>query len=221
MKEVAAADGSPVGFYALLPAGDEPAVIHRALPAGASVLELGAGAGRVTHALLALGHPVTAVDQSAAMLAHVHGAETVHTDIEALDLGRRFDGVLLASHLVNTPDGARRAAFLATCRRHVSANGLVLIERLDPRWAVSVAESTIEQFGMRFTIRDIRHDGELFSATMVYEAGDRRWTHAFTAHVLDDEAIVAALDGAGLVPRRWLDAERRWLAAGVGVKGEA
>ena len=44
---------------------------------------------------------MTAVDNSPAMLEHVAGAETVLTDIAALDLGRCFDVVVLASHFVN------------------------------------------------------------------------------------------------------------------------
>jgi hypothetical protein len=38
------------------------------------------------------------------MLAHVRGAETVRGRIEELALGRRFDVVLLASHLINADD---------------------------------------------------------------------------------------------------------------------
>jgi hypothetical protein len=46
-------DGCAVDFYALLPPMGEPGIVHAAIPAGASILELGAGAGRVTHPLLA------------------------------------------------------------------------------------------------------------------------------------------------------------------------
>jgi SAM-dependent methyltransferase len=97
-------DGCAVELYALLEATGEPAIVHAAVPAGASILELGAGAGRVTRPLVALGHPVVAVDESAEMLARVRGAETVRARIQELDLGRRFDAVLLASFLVNTDD---------------------------------------------------------------------------------------------------------------------
>ena len=38
---------------------------------------------------------MTAVDNSAEMLAHVRGAETVLADIEELDLGRGFDAATL------------------------------------------------------------------------------------------------------------------------------
>src|SRR5262245_60192668 len=70
-------DGCAVDLYAILPPGPDPDIIHGAIPAGAPILELGSGAGRVTRSLLALGHPVVAVDESPEMLAHVRGAETV------------------------------------------------------------------------------------------------------------------------------------------------
>jgi SAM-dependent methyltransferase len=55
------------------------------VPSGASILELGSGAGRVTHPLVELGYAVTAVDESAEMLARVRGARTVRSTIERLD----------------------------------------------------------------------------------------------------------------------------------------
>ena len=71
-------DGSSVELYARLPENrTAAAMIHQAIPAGATVLELGAGTGRVTHPLLALGHPVVAVDVSAGMLARIRGAQTI------------------------------------------------------------------------------------------------------------------------------------------------
>jgi SAM-dependent methyltransferase len=99
-------DGCAVEFYAALTPGQEPRIVHEAIPEGATILELGAGAGRVTHALLALGHPVVAVDESPEMLERIHGAETVLFRIQDLDLGRRFDAVLFASYLLNVPDPA-------------------------------------------------------------------------------------------------------------------
>src|SRR5438093_6907399 len=86
---------------------------------GSSILELGCGAGRVTHPLVALGHPVVAVDESPEMLAHVRGAETVRARIQDLRLGRPFDAVLLASFLVNVADHGLRRRTLEVCREHV------------------------------------------------------------------------------------------------------
>jgi len=93
-----APDGSPVGLYARLPELGEGEVVATALPAAASVLELGCGTGRITRQLVRLGYRVTAVDESAEMLAHVRDAETVRAEIEGLRLGRRFDAALETIH---------------------------------------------------------------------------------------------------------------------------
>src|SRR5690349_17564624 len=87
-------DGCAVEVYERMPVGDEPEVIQRTAPAGASILELGCGAGRVTHPLVERGFRVTAVDESAEMLAKVHGTRTVRSPIEALHLNEKFDVVL-------------------------------------------------------------------------------------------------------------------------------
>ena len=63
-----APDGSPVAVYLAIPGDAEAALIHSAIPAAASVLELGCGAGRVTRHLVARGHPVPGVDNSEARL---------------------------------------------------------------------------------------------------------------------------------------------------------
>jgi len=76
-------DGCAVGVYERMPVGDEPDIIERAVPAGAHILELGCGAGRVTHPLLERGFTVTAVDESPEMLERVRGARTVRPDRDA------------------------------------------------------------------------------------------------------------------------------------------
>src|SRR3954469_18368208 len=98
-------DGCAVDLYARLPAGvEEAALIAGVAPPAGSVLELGAGAGRVTHCLVERGLSVVAVDESRNMLDRIVGAQTVHSTIEALHLDRLFDVVVLGSHLVNLPD---------------------------------------------------------------------------------------------------------------------
>src|SRR6202162_6253009 len=161
-------DGCAVDFYALMPDFGEPGIVHEAAVAGASILELGSGAGRVTHPLVALGHPVVAVDESPEMLAHVRGAETVCARIEDLALGRRFDVVLLASHLINA-DPPTRTAFLAACRRHVADDGCVVIEQHPPEWFATAAEAESAQDGIIFRMRDVsRPEPNLVSATVEY-----------------------------------------------------
>lgn len=187
--------------------------MHGAVPEGAEILELGCGAGRLTHPLVALGHPVVAVDQSEEMLRHVRGAETVLGDIETLELGRRFPCVLLASHLVNADD-ADRAAFLACCRRHVAADGVVLIQRLEPETDWSTLEGrTQERGGVSVTLRDVHLDGRSLSAVAEYRIGDDVWRQPFTSRLLDDEELADELAAAGLRLGRVLDERRTWVAA--------
>ena len=206
-----APDGSPVGLYATLAPLGEPELIDAAVPAGSEILELGCGAGRIAHELLALGHRVTAVDNSAEMLAHVRGAETVLGDIESLDLGRMFAVVLLASNFLNAPEQAELDAVLAACARHVDAGGQVLLERMPPEWEPSPEPRTVG--GVELTLRDAVREGELISAVVEYRANGERWTHAFHARLISDDEVDAALLRAGLERVRWLDGRRTWLEA--------
>lgn len=206
-----APDGSPVGLYATLAPLGEPELIHGAVPAGSRILELGCGAGRITHELVALGHSVTAVDDSAEMLAHVRGAETVLADIETLDLGRTFPVVLLASNFLNATEQEELDAVLGACARHVDAGGQVLLERMPPDWEPN--EGTRIVGGVEMTLSDVVRAGELVSAVMEYRTNGERWTHAFQARLIAEAEVDAALSRAGLERVRWLNEPRTWLEA--------
>jgi SAM-dependent methyltransferase len=117
----AQAPGCAVALYERLPAGDEPDIIERAVPARARILELGCGVGRVTHPLAERGFVLTAVDESPEMLERVRGVRTICSPIEELDLGKRFDVVLPASFLVHAGDPQVRQELLQSCRRHVAS----------------------------------------------------------------------------------------------------
>ena len=64
------------------------------------------------------------------MLTSVRDAEIICAAIQDVQLQRRFQAVLLASHLVNVADEHTRRAFLRTCRIHLAPDGEVLIQRL-------------------------------------------------------------------------------------------
>jgi len=211
-----------VELYSLLPPMGEPGIVHAAIPAGAEILELGAGAGRVTRPLLELGHPVVAVDESAEMLARVRGAETVRARIQELHLGRRFDVVLLASFLVNTPDRELRGRFLAACREHVRDDGCVLVQRHEPRWFDEAAEGERTGAAITFRLRDLARPGPgLLSATVEYQVGERIWTQSFTAERLDDGQLAAALAEAGLATDAYLTGDGSWVRAVPASRGRA
>jgi SAM-dependent methyltransferase len=201
-----APDGSPVEVYERLPELGEGEVVAAVVPAGSSVLELGCGVGRITRQLVRLGFRVTAVDESAEMLAHVRDAETVQASIEGLELGRRFDAVVLASNLVNAGPEERRA-FLDACRRH---SDLVMIEGLPLGWAPEDGESTLGEVVSRLEV-DRVEDGVVHGA-VTYEVDDETWQHAFAMRVFADDAeLGAVLAEAGLRLERRLDP--RWFVA--------
>jgi SAM-dependent methyltransferase len=198
----------------MLPVEGEPELVHEAIPAGASILELGAGVGRITHRLLELGHAVTAVDQSPEMLAHIHGARTVCSQIETLELAERFDAVLLASYLFNAP-AEQRSVLLRACRRHLRDGGFLVVEYQPAAWFDTVEPGrrrTAE--GITITLREMHRPtpGEI-SATMEYTAGDRRWTQHFTSHRVEEDELNDSLAAAGMAFDAYLTEDHTWFRA--------
>ena len=206
-----APDGSPVALYALLPARGEGELVARAVRAGGEILELGAGTGRITRQLTELGYRVVAVDQSAEMLAHIEDVETVLADIETLDLGRRFDAVLLSSNLINAESSALRLAFLRACRLHLDEEGLAVIECLPLGWKPPAGDGKLGEVTTRLS--GVVVDGDIVRAAVEYATDSGRWRHEFAMRVFDQDALDAALAEAGLRFDRWLDEERTWLVA--------
>jgi SAM-dependent methyltransferase len=206
-------DGCAVEFYALLPAMGEAPVVHAAVPAGASILELGCGTGRILRPLAELGHPVLGVDESAAMLARAAGLPTVCSPIETLRLDRTFEAVLLASTMINT-NPEQRHAFLAACRRHVSPDGVVVIQQTAPGWfSGSEPPSQREVEGIRRVVRTVRRTERYVDVEVEYQVGGRTWTHAFRPHQISEPELAGDLGTAGLAFGRSLTDDRSWFTA--------
>lgn len=130
------ADGSLIELYRRLPPTGEPEQIHTLLQPRSTVLELGAGTGRIADPLTQLGHHVTAVDDSDHMLAEVRHARTVRARIEDLRLMQRFDAVLLPTNLIHYRGIGLRRAVLATVTRHLKPTGKAVIQWKPPSyWA--------------------------------------------------------------------------------------
>lgn len=140
-------DGCAVELYSRLPVRAEPEIVAAAVPAGARILELGCGVGRVTHPLLERGFSVTAVDESQDMLDRVRGARTIRSRIEDLDLSETFGVVMLASFLVHAGDVEVRRALLRTCVRHLAPGGCVLIQREGGDWHTNLPREHVDPSG--------------------------------------------------------------------------
>lgn len=99
----------------------------------APVLEVGCGTGRVALALARAGHPVTAVDVDAVLLAELARraaalpVEVVHEDARELDLrSRGYALCVAAQQTIQLLGGAGpRARFLAAAREHLRPDGVL------------------------------------------------------------------------------------------------
>jgi SAM-dependent methyltransferase len=211
-----APDGSPVELYKLLTPRGEQAVIHDAIPAGAVILELGCGAGRLTRALAALGHSIVAVDECPDMLRNVPDEHAgpcirkIRATIQELRLGEEFDAVLLASNLITSFPSLRKQ-FLDTCRRHVRAGGSVLIEKHDP--ALFAAPLSRERGDRKFVVRDIVRQDKFVRATIETHVAGTAWTQCITVENLSHAELLRCLRESSLEFGAYLTEDRTWLRA--------
>lgn len=169
-------------------------------PAG-SVLDLGAGVGRIADPLARLGHRVVAVDDSADMLSHVRGAVPVKSAIETLRLDERFDVVLLASHLVNTADADLRARLLASVAFHLADHGRAVIQWHPPEWLDAlqmggVYRGVIGELSSELEVSELT--ATTIAATVRYTAGNEAWSQSFVAGRLNRADIAQTLRRARL-----------------------
>ena len=116
---------------------EDVALYERLADAGwSTVLELGCGTGRVAVALARAGLTVTGIDVSAAMLAVARertagaaGVALLEADMCTLDLGERFDAVIVPlgglQHLASLD---ALVAAMAAIARHLAPDGLAVID---------------------------------------------------------------------------------------------
>ncbi|MDP9332851.1 MAG: class I SAM-dependent methyltransferase [Actinomycetota bacterium] len=208
-----APDESPIAVYLTIPGDDEAALIDGAIPSEAAILELGCGVGRVSRPLVALGHSVTGVDNSDAMLAHaskLRGVEALLADIATLDLSPRiWPAVTLASRLVNDERGPD---FLAAASRHLAASGVLLVERHEPRWIDAARPMSGERHGVSFSLADVEHPVPgVLRATMFYEVEGASYRQQFVSCDVNDDRLDAMAAHAGLQVTGFLDESRTWV----------
>lgn len=207
-------DGCAVDLYAMFPPLGEAGIVHAAVPEGASVLELGCGTGRILKPLAGLGHRVHGVDDSPGMLAHLTGLPVTCSPIGSLRLDDRFGAVLLASTLLNAGPEQRRA-FLATCRYHLSDDGVAVFQYHPPTWFDAFPDAPREGDvgGITVVIRTCRRVPSGIVCELEYRAGGRTWTHAWASHEISDVELTADLVAAGLAFGRWLTGDHVWFTA--------
>jgi SAM-dependent methyltransferase len=214
MSHDVAPDGSPVAVYRALPVEPEFTPVLDLLRPPMSVLDLGCGVGRLANELVVRGFDVTGVDESAEMLRHVAaGVRTVEAGLVGLDLGRTFDAVILASHLVNVADPATRTAFLQATADHVAPAGVVLIEHWEvPPPEPADSDGAVGDVAVEFRVLGRRGDDLLGRVT--YTLGESAWVQEFRATLLGESDLDDELARVGL--RRSQRLSPKWVAAHKG-----
>jgi SAM-dependent methyltransferase len=106
----------------------EVAFVQRYAPA--SVLDAGCGTGRVAIELARRGVEVVGVDLDASMLSTARRLAPelpwVESDLADLDLGRRFEVVVMAGNVPIFTSPGTTGALVAGCARHVAAGGVLV-----------------------------------------------------------------------------------------------
>jgi len=120
-----------------------------------SVLEIGAGTGRITTPLMKAGINVTALDSSADMLAILKkkakplgiSPRMIHADMRTMRIAQKFDAVIVTfrafQHLYTARD---QLAALHSIRKHLKPRGVLIFDVYAPSIKY-MAEGTWKWFG--------------------------------------------------------------------------
>jgi SAM-dependent methyltransferase len=144
-----------------------------------SVLDAGCGTGRVAIELARHGVDVVGVDLDASMIAEAErrapALEWVQADLETLDLGRRFDVVVLAGNVPLFCRSSGRAALIEACATHVVGGGAMVAGfQLDRGYGLDEYDSVCGDSGLTLAQRWATWDGELFSGQSRYAVSVHR-----------------------------------------------
>jgi ubiquinone/menaquinone biosynthesis C-methylase UbiE len=187
-------------FYLAL-AGDPPQ----------HVLDLGCGTGLLCDAYAALGHSVTGVDPTPAMLdvarqkPHGSAIEWVQAFAQEFRSEKRFDLIIMTGHafqvLLEDDDVA---AALTTVRRHLKPSGRFVFESRNPAidWAAvwnGTDELTYQGVTIRETTEVLAPVGDRVTFNLRYQFPDETLVSRSELRFLTRQAIEERLSVAGLL----------------------
>lgn len=176
-----------------------------------AILDVAAGAGRLTLPLLTLRRPVTALDLSAPMLAILRTkldrlpeatrarCRLVEADMTTFELGERFGAVVLGTTSISLlPDAEARTRAFSRIREHLAPGGRVFVTTVD------VAGADREPIRLRdgetdYTVFEwMRPDLGCRTMTVLVERDGAASAFTSTVAVLPVEVVVSEMTAAGL-----------------------
>ncbi len=134
-----------------------------------SVLDAGCGTGRVAIELARYGIDVVGVDVDPSMIAEARGRspnlEWVEADLASLDLGRRFDVVVLAGNVPLFCPPHTRSDLVRACAAHVAPGGwLVAGFQLDRGYPLAEYDQACRDAGLQLAQRWATWDRQAYAA---------------------------------------------------------
>ncbi|MEX2658749.1 MAG: class I SAM-dependent methyltransferase [Acidimicrobiales bacterium] len=156
----------------------EAQLVRRHVPR--SVLDAGCGTGRVAIELADHGIEVVGVDVDPSMLETARrrapGIEWVHADLAVLDLGRRFDVVVMAGNVVLFTDPGTEGAVVGSCARHLAPGATLLAGfQLDRSYGVADYDEHCAAAGLVLVDRWSTWSQEPYPGDGGYAVSAHRW----------------------------------------------
>ena len=144
-----------------------------------SVLDAGCGTGRVALELARRGVDLVGVDADASMIATARrlgpDLEWVHADMCQLDLGRRFDVVVMAGNVTLFTPAGTQTALVAGCSRHLGPDGaLVCGFQLDRSYDLDAYDADCRAAGLEPAERWATWEREPFPGAGTYAVSGPR-----------------------------------------------
>jgi len=144
-----------------------------------TVLDAGCGSGRVARELARRGVDVVGVDADPSMIASARrlapGLEWVLADLTGLDLGRRFEQVVMAGKVPLFTTPGTETALVGACARHLVDGGrLVAGFQLDRGYDVARYDLDCREAGLVLESRWATWSGEPWEESSAYAVSVHR-----------------------------------------------
>lgn len=196
----------------------------------ARVLELAAGSGRITLAVLPFARSITAVDNSAELLCilqeelakpgrlkNAAKVDTVLADVLRLELTEQFNAVILGTTSLCLFDAGQRRSLLADIRRWLLPGGELLISLRTPELGGS--DFYVHEVSPQLAIEEsFDVIARRFTSTLVErnDAGERAAEYSVTTHLLTEADFREELGAAGFAVAAAFDVGPRHRADAIG-----
>lgn len=205
-------------------------IIHCLRGKDARVLELAAGSGRITLALLPFAQSITAVDNSAELLSilreelarperlsNASKVDVVLADILRLELKEQFDVVVLGTTSFCLFDADQRRSLLADIRRWLAPGGELLLSLRTPELGGS--NFYLHEVSPQLAIEETFDVGRgTFTSTLVERAaeGERIAEYSVTTHLLTEAELREELAAVGFAVAAAVDVGPRNRVEAIG-----